>query len=68
MRTAPDLSPKDYENLALVAQGQATLLAPADAERLIIAGLVLQMPATAVSAASLQLTSTGLAHIRSSDQ
>ncbi|HEY8682641.1 MAG TPA: hypothetical protein VIM06_05675 [Rhodanobacter sp.] len=68
MPTSAKLSAKDYENLAWVAQGQAFLLQAACAERLIAAGLVLRMDASEVAAASLQLTSEGLALIRSSDQ
>jgi hypothetical protein len=68
MPASSKLSAKDYENLALVAQGQSSLLSASCAERLIAAGLVLQMEASEVSEASLQLTSAGLALIRSSDQ
>ena len=68
MSTSSDLSPEDYENLALVAQGQSSRLTESCAARLIAAGLVLEMPASQVSEASLQLTSAGLALIRSSDQ
>lgn len=68
MPSATELGPKDYENLAWVAQGQAFRLTDGCTQRLIAAGLVLRMDATEVSAASLQLTSAGLALIRSSDQ
>ncbi len=68
MSTSTTLSPHDYENLTRVAQGQAALLDDACAERLIAAGLVLQMDASEVAPASLQLTPAGLALIRSSDQ
>ena len=68
MTTSATLSPKDYENLARVAQGQAALLDDACADRLMAAGLILRMDASKVAAASLQLTSAGLALIRSSDQ
>ena len=63
-----DLSAKDYENLALVAQGQSLQLSQSCAQRLLAAGLVMEMAASEVSSASLQLTSEGLALIRSSDQ
>jgi hypothetical protein len=63
-----NLDSKDYENLALVAQGQSSRLTESGAERLIAAGLVLEMEASEVSEASLQLTAAGLALIRSSDQ
>ena len=66
MPTQP--GPRDYENLARVAQGQAATVDKAAAERLIAAGLVLQMEASEVAPASLQLTPAGLALIRSSDQ
>jgi hypothetical protein len=66
--TSAKLSPKDYENLARVAQGQGALLDDACAARLMAAGLILKMDASEVAAASLQLTSAGLALIRSSDQ
>lgn len=68
MSTSTTLSPHDYENLTRVAQGQATLLDAACAKRLIAAGLILRMDASAVAAASWQLTPAGLALIRSSDQ
>ncbi len=67
MTTSANLSAKDYENLARVAQGQA-LLDDACAARLMAAGLILKMDASEVASASLQLTSAGLALIRSSDQ
>lgn len=68
MRSSAQLSPGDYENLARVAQGQDPLLDDACATRLVAAGLIVKMQATAVSRASLQLTAAGLALIRSSDQ
>ncbi|HEY0198747.1 MAG TPA: hypothetical protein VGC19_09430 [Rhodanobacter sp.] len=68
MPTPVNLSAKDYENLARVAQGQSSLLSESCARQLIDAGLVLEMEASEVSRASLQLTSAGLALIRSSDQ
>lgn len=62
------LDPRDYKNLALMAQGQAGMVAEAGVARLLAADLVLWVPATDVAAASLQLTPAGLALIRSSDQ
>lgn len=65
---APELSAKDYENLALVAQGQSRQLNESCAQRLLAAGLVMEMAASEVGDESLQLTAEGLALIRSSDQ
>lgn len=68
MPTSAKLHSGDYENLALVAQGQSFLLDAASAQRLLAAGLVLRMEAFDVVPASLQLTPAGLALIHSSDQ
>ena len=68
MPSATNLSRHDHANLARVAQGQATLVDDAGADRLIAAGLIVWMKTGEVAAASLQLTPTGLALIRSSDQ
>ena len=68
MHTSLPLRPRDYDNLARVAQGQAALLDAADVERLSAAGLILRIPASDVAPASWQLTPAGLALIRSSDQ
>jgi hypothetical protein len=64
----PNLSPKDYADLALVAQGQPSQLTESCAQRLLAAGLVVEMAASEVNGKSLQLTAEGLALIRSSDQ
>lgn len=58
----------DYENLALVAQGQSCLLDADASRRLLAAGLVSWMEASEVAPASFQLTPAGLALIHSSDQ
>ncbi|EIL91286.1 hypothetical protein [Rhodanobacter spathiphylli] len=68
MSLSSKLGPRDHENLARVAQGQAAMVDEAGVERLIAAGLVLHMAASEVAPASFQLTPAGLALIRSSDQ
>ncbi|WP_350016067.1 hypothetical protein ABNK63_14825 [Rhodanobacter sp. IGA1.0] len=68
MPTSTKLDPRDYENLARVAQGLSAAVDELGAERLIAAGLVLHVVASEVAPASLQLSPAGLALIRSSDQ
>jgi hypothetical protein len=59
--------PRDCENLARAARGQAATVDEAGVECLIAAGLVLHMAAGEVASASLQLSPAGLALLRSSD-
>jgi hypothetical protein len=65
---ATKLDPLDLECLAWVAEGMASLVPEASAGRLLIAGLVRQTDPTIEGHPALELTSTGLAFIRSSDQ
>jgi hypothetical protein len=65
---AAKLDPLDLECLAWVAEGMASLVPEASAGRLLIAGLVRQTDPTTEGHPVLELTSTGLAFIRSSDQ
>jgi len=68
MPVSTRLGTGDYENLALVAQGQSFLLDAGASRRLLAAGLVSWMEASEVAPASCQLTPAGLALIHSSDQ
>jgi hypothetical protein len=65
---AAKLDPQDLECLAWVAEGMASLVSEASAGRLLMAGLVRQAESTIDGHLNLELTSAGLAVIRSSDQ
>jgi hypothetical protein len=65
---ATKLDPLDLECLAWVAEGMASLVPEASAGRLLMAGLVRQTDSTIEGHLALELTSAGLAFIRSSDQ
>jgi len=65
---AAKLDPQDLECLAWVAEGMASLVSEASAGRLLMAGLVRQAESTSDGHLNLELTSAGLAVIRSSDQ
>ena len=65
---AAKLDPQDLECLAWVAEGMASLVSEASAGRLLMAGLVRQAESIIDGHLNLELTSAGLAVIRSSDQ
>ena len=59
---------QDLECLAWIAEGRSTRVPATAAERLLILGLVRKVDRLTEADAALELTTTGLSLIRSSDQ
>lgn len=68
MVSSRQLDANELEALARIAQGMGSTVSHHVASRLFDAGLVTRMDCVAASHARLELTSAGLAVIRSSDQ
>lgn len=67
MSNAPPLDSQDLECLAWVAEGLASLVPELSADRLLAAGFVRRVD-HGMKGSVLELTSSGLSLIRSSDQ
>jgi hypothetical protein len=68
MVSARQLDAHELDALARIAQGMGATVSNHVASRLLTVGLVTHMECVAASHARLELTSAGLAAIRSSDQ
>jgi hypothetical protein len=68
MVSAKQLDSNELDALTRIAQGMGSTVANHVASRLLTVGLITRMDCVAVSHARLELTSAGLAVIRSSDQ
>jgi hypothetical protein len=68
MVSPQQLDVSELDALARIAQGLGSTVSNHVASRLLTVGLVTQMDCVATSHARLELTSAGLAVIRSSDQ